>query len=145
MLSKRGTVARIYLPPDANTLIACADHCLRSRIYVNLIAIDKQPQLQWLDMDAAIERLALGASVWEWASNVPEGEEPDIVLGCAGEIPTLEIVAAAHWLRPNSRCAEVSCAPGDVRHLVSRRGVITDPKPNRKDCNVRQETRLRTQ
>jgi xylulose-5-phosphate/fructose-6-phosphate phosphoketolase len=102
MLSKRGTVARIYLPPDANTLIACADHCLRSRNYVNLIAIDKQPQLQWLDMDAAIEHLALGASVWEWASNVPEGEEPDVVLGCAGDIPTLETVAAAHWLRENA-------------------------------------------
>src|ERR671910_2932818 len=86
MLSKRGTVARIYLPPDANTLLACADHCLRSRNYVNLIAIDKRPQLQWLDMDEAIKHLALGASVWEWASNVPEGEEPDIVLGCAGEI-----------------------------------------------------------
>jgi xylulose-5-phosphate/fructose-6-phosphate phosphoketolase len=102
MLSKRGTVARIYLPPDANTLIACADHCLRSRNYVNLIAIDKQPQLQWLDMDAAIEHLTRGASVWEWASNVPEGEKPDVVLGCAGDIPTLETVAAAHWLRENA-------------------------------------------
>jgi xylulose-5-phosphate/fructose-6-phosphate phosphoketolase len=99
MLSKRGTVARIYLPPDANTLLSVADHCLRSRNYVNLIAIDKQPQLQWLDMDAAIEHAAAGASIWEWASNVPEGEEPDVVLGCAGDIPTLETVAAAHWLR----------------------------------------------
>jgi xylulose-5-phosphate/fructose-6-phosphate phosphoketolase len=102
MLSKRGTVARIYLPPDANTLLACADHCLRSRNYVNLIAIDKQPQLQWLDMDAAIEHLTRGASLWEWASNVPEGEEPDVVLGCAGDIPTLETVAAAHWLREHA-------------------------------------------
>jgi xylulose-5-phosphate/fructose-6-phosphate phosphoketolase len=102
MLSKRGTVARIYLPPDANTLLACADHCLRSRNYVNLIAIDKQPQLQWLEMEAAIEHLIRGASVWEWASNVPEGEDPDVVLGCAGDIPTLETVAAAHWLRENA-------------------------------------------
>jgi xylulose-5-phosphate/fructose-6-phosphate phosphoketolase len=102
MLSKRGTVARIYLPPDANSLLACADHCLRSRNYVNLIAIDKQPQLQWLDMEAAIEHLTRGASVWEWASNVPEGEEPDVVLGCAGDIPTLETVAAARWLRENA-------------------------------------------
>jgi xylulose-5-phosphate/fructose-6-phosphate phosphoketolase len=102
MLSKRGTVARIYLPPDANTLLACADHCLRSRNYVNLIAIDKQPQLQWLSMEAAIEHLIRGASVWEWASNVPEGEDPDVVLGCAGDIPTLETVAAAHWLRENA-------------------------------------------
>ena len=107
---------RAHLPaPDANTLLACADHCLRSRNYVNLIAIDKQPQLQWLDMDTAIEHLAIGAPVWEWASNVPEGEQPDIVLGCAGEIPTLEIVAAAHWLREN--------APGSkVRGSVLRAG-----------------------
>lgn len=102
MLSKRGTVARIYLPPDANTLLSVADHCLRSRDYVNLIVIDKQPQLQWLDMDAAIEHATRGASAWEWASNVPEGEEPDVVLGCAGDIPTLETVAAAHWLREHA-------------------------------------------
>jgi len=102
MLSKRGTVARIYLPPDANCLLSVADHCLRSRDYVNLIVIDKQPQLQWLSMDDAIEHCARGASVWEWASNVPEGEEPDVVLGCAGDIPTLETVAAAHWLKVNA-------------------------------------------
>jgi xylulose-5-phosphate/fructose-6-phosphate phosphoketolase len=98
MLSKRGTVARIYLPPDANSLLSVADHCLRSRDYVNLIVIDKQPQLQWLDMDAAIEHAAAGAAAWEWASN-DGGGEPDVVLGCAGDIPTLETVAAAHWLR----------------------------------------------
>ena len=99
MLSKRGTVARNYLPPDANCLLSVADHCLRSRNYVNLIVIDKQPQLQWLDMQTAIAHCVAGASVWEWASNVPEGEEPDLVLGCAGDIPTLETVAAARWLR----------------------------------------------
>jgi xylulose-5-phosphate/fructose-6-phosphate phosphoketolase len=98
MLSKRGTVARIYLPPDANCLLATADHCLRSRDYVNLIVIDKQPQLQWLDMDTAIAHCARGVSIWEWASN-DEGGEPDVVLGCAGDIPTLETVAAAWWLR----------------------------------------------
>ena len=102
MLSKRGTVARIYLPPDANSLLSVADHCLRSRDYVNLIVIDKQPQLQWLGMEAAIEHAARGASVWEWASNAPGEEEPDVVLGCAGDIPTLETVAAAHWLRENA-------------------------------------------
>ena len=101
MLSKRGTVARIYLPPDANSLLSVADHCLRSRDYVNLIVIDKQPQLQWLGMEAAIEHAAAGASVWEWASNDGEGE-PDVVLGCAGDVPTLETVAAAHWLRQNA-------------------------------------------
>ncbi len=101
ILSKRGTVARIYLPPDANSLLSVADHCLRSRDYVNLIVIDKQPQLQWLDMEAAIEHAAAGAAAWEWASN-DEGGEPDVVLGCAGDIPTLETVAAAHWLRENA-------------------------------------------
>ena len=102
MLSKRGTVARIYLPPDANTLLSVADHCLRSRNYTNLIVIDKQPQLQWLSMDAACEHAARGASVWEWAGNTgggPDGENPDVVLACAGDTPTLETVAAAWWLR----------------------------------------------
>jgi xylulose-5-phosphate/fructose-6-phosphate phosphoketolase len=98
MLSKRGTVARIYLPPDANCLLSVADHCFRSRDYVNLIVIDKQPQLQWLDMEAAIEHCTIGASIWHWASNERDGE-PDVVLACAGDIPTLETVAAAHWLR----------------------------------------------
>ncbi len=98
MLSKRGTVARIYLPPDANCLLATVDHCFRSRDYVNLIVQDKQPQLQWLDMEAAIAHCARGASVWEWASNDEDGE-PDVVLACAGDTPTLEAVAAAWWLR----------------------------------------------
>jgi xylulose-5-phosphate/fructose-6-phosphate phosphoketolase len=98
MLSKRGTVARIYLPPDANCLLSVADHCLRSRNYVNLIVIDKQPQLQYLDMDAAIEHCRRGASVWRWASN-DEGLEPDVVLAAAGDIPTMETLAAAQWLR----------------------------------------------
>ena len=101
MLSKRGTVTRVYLPPDANSLLSVADHCLMSRDYVNLIVIDKQPQLQWLDMEAAIEHAAAGAATWEWASN-DGGGEPDVVLGCAGDIPTLETVAAAHWLRENA-------------------------------------------
>ncbi|MGZ3371992.1 MAG: phosphoketolase family protein [Gemmatimonadaceae bacterium] len=98
MLSKRGTVARIYLPPDANSLLSVANHCLRSSGYVNLIVIDKQPQLQWLSMDAACEHAERGASAWEWASN-SGGNEPNIVLACAGDTPTLETVAAAWWLR----------------------------------------------
>jgi xylulose-5-phosphate/fructose-6-phosphate phosphoketolase len=97
MLSKKGTVTRIYLPPDANCLLSVADHCLRSRNYVNLIVIDKQPQLQYLDMDAAIEHCTRGASVWRWASN-DAGVEPDIVLAAAGDIPTMETLAAAQWL-----------------------------------------------
>ncbi len=98
MLSKHGSVARIYLPPDANCLLSVADHCFRSRDYVNLIVIDKQPQLQWLDIAAAIAHCAHGASVWHWASN-DDGAKPDVVLAAAGDIPTLELVAAAHWLR----------------------------------------------
>jgi xylulose-5-phosphate/fructose-6-phosphate phosphoketolase len=98
LLSKRGTVARIYLPPDANSLLSVADHCLRSHNYVNLIVIDKQPQLQWLAMDEAINHCAQGASIWPWASN-DDGEVPDVVLACAGDTATLETVAAAWWLR----------------------------------------------
>jgi xylulose-5-phosphate/fructose-6-phosphate phosphoketolase len=98
MLSKRGNIARIYLPPDANCLLSVADHCFRSRNYVNLIVQDKQPQLQWLDMGRAMEHCARGASIWHWAST-DEGGEPDVVLACAGDIPTLETVAAAWWLR----------------------------------------------
>ncbi|HEU0003463.1 MAG TPA: phosphoketolase family protein [Ktedonobacteraceae bacterium] len=98
VLSKKGTVARIYLPPDANCLLSVADHCLRSRDYVNLIVIDKQPQLQWLSMTDAIDHCTRGLSTWQWASN-DEHIEPDVVLACAGDIPTLETVAAAGWLR----------------------------------------------
>jgi xylulose-5-phosphate/fructose-6-phosphate phosphoketolase len=98
VLSKRGTVARIYLPPDANSLLSVADHCLRSRNYVNLIVIDKQPQLQWMDLPAAREHAASGISAWEWAST-PGGGEPDVILAAAGDVPTLETVAAAWWLR----------------------------------------------
>ncbi|MBC8074922.1 MAG: phosphoketolase family protein, partial [Chloroflexales bacterium] len=101
VLSKKGTVARIYLPPDANCLLSVADHCLRSRDYVNLIVIDKQPQLQWLDINAAREHCAQGAGVWQWASS-DNGGEPDVVLACAGDIPTQETLAAAAWLREHA-------------------------------------------
>ena len=98
VLSKKGTVARIYLPPDANSLMAIADHCFRSKNYVNLIVIDKQPQLQYMTMEEAIDHCARGLSTWQWASN--DGDlEPDVVLGCAGDIATMETVAAAWWLR----------------------------------------------
>jgi xylulose-5-phosphate/fructose-6-phosphate phosphoketolase len=98
VLTKKGTVARIYLPPDANCLLSVADHCLRSRDYVNLIVIDKQPQLQWLDMDAARQHAARGASVWQWAGN-EHGTDPDVVLASAGDIVTMETIAAAELLR----------------------------------------------
>ena len=98
MMSMSGDVVRVYLPPDANCLLSVADHCLRSRNYVNLIVIDKQPELQYLSMDAAIEHCTRGASVWTWAGT-DAGEAPDVVLGCAGDIPTLETLAAAALLR----------------------------------------------
>jgi xylulose-5-phosphate/fructose-6-phosphate phosphoketolase len=98
VLSKKGAVARIYLPPDANCLLSVADHCFRSRNYVNLIVIDKQAQLQWLNMEDAIAHCTRGFSTWHWASN-DDNVEPDIVLACAGDIPTLETIAAAWWLR----------------------------------------------
>jgi xylulose-5-phosphate/fructose-6-phosphate phosphoketolase len=98
MLSKRGTVARIYLPPDSNCLLSVIDHCFRSRNYVNLIVIDKQLHLQYLSMEAAIEHCARGASIWQWASN-DQGLEPDVVLAAAGDVPTMETMAAVAWLR----------------------------------------------
>jgi xylulose-5-phosphate/fructose-6-phosphate phosphoketolase len=98
VLSKKGTVSRIYLPPDANCLLSVADHCFRSKNYVNLVIIDKQPELQWLDLTAAREHCARGASVWDFASTSGAGE-PDVVLACAGDVATLETMAAAAWLR----------------------------------------------
>lgn len=97
MISLRGEVVRVYFPPDANTLLAVSDHCLRSRDYVNLIVIDKQPQLQYLGYEEAVEHARAGASRWDWAGNRPD--EPDVVLAAAGDIPTMEIVAAADLLR----------------------------------------------
>ena len=97
VISKQGSVARVYLPPDANCLLSVTDHCLRSRNYLNVIVIDKQPQLQWLSLDEARAHCARGAGVWNWASNCIE--DPDVVLACAGDVPTLEVVAAAHWLQ----------------------------------------------
>jgi xylulose-5-phosphate/fructose-6-phosphate phosphoketolase len=97
LMSKKGTVSRIYLPPDANCLLSVASHCLRSRDYVNLIVIDKQPQLQYLDAAEARAHCSHGAGTWEWASNEPD--DPDVVLACAGDVVTMEAVAAAALLR----------------------------------------------
>jgi xylulose-5-phosphate/fructose-6-phosphate phosphoketolase len=107
VLALKGTVTRIYFPPDANCLLSVADHCLRSRNYVNLIVIDKQPELQWLDIDAANAHCAARASVWPWASNVRGSEEPDVVLAAAGDTPTLEIAAAAWLLRRHAPTLKV--------------------------------------
>ena len=99
VITQRGSVGRVYLPPDANTLLSVADHCLRSRSYVNLVVIDKQPQLQWLSIDDAIAHCARGAGVWAWAGTDDGTADPDIVLACAGDVVTMETVAAASILR----------------------------------------------
>jgi xylulose-5-phosphate/fructose-6-phosphate phosphoketolase len=88
----------VYLPPDANCLLSVMDHCLRSRHYVNVIVAGKHSAPQWLDMDAAVRHCTAGIGIWEWASN-DRDSEPDVVLGCAGDVPTLEVLAAASILR----------------------------------------------
>ena len=100
VVNKKAEVVRVYLPPDANTLLSVTDHCLRSRNYVNVIVAGKQPALQFLDMEAAIEHCTAGIGMWEWAGNDQDGE-PDVVMACAGDIPTLEILAAVDILRTN--------------------------------------------
>jgi len=97
MANKKSDVVRIYLPPDANCLLSVADHCLRSRNYINLIVAGKQPEAQWLDIDAAMRHCAQGAGVWQWASN--DAGDPDVVMACAGDVPTLETLAAVTLLR----------------------------------------------
>jgi len=96
VVNKKSAVARIYLPPDANTLLSVMDHCLRSKDYINVIIAGKQPELQWLNMEDAVKHCAQGASDWKWAGTAGQ-ETPDVVLACAGDVPTLETVAAA-WL-----------------------------------------------
>jgi xylulose-5-phosphate/fructose-6-phosphate phosphoketolase len=98
IMSMRGSVSRVYLPPDANTLLAVSDHCLRTTDRVNLIVIDKQPQLQYLNLQAAKDHVAAGASIWEWAGNNDIDNEPDIVLACSGDVVTMETLAAAEIL-----------------------------------------------
>ncbi len=97
-MNKKAEVIRVYLPPDANTLLSVTDHCLRSRNYVNVIVAGKQPELQWLTMDEAIRHCALGIGIWEWAGS-DKGAEPDVVLACCGDVPTLETLAAVDLLR----------------------------------------------
>ena len=98
VINKKSEIVRIYLPPDANTLLSVADHCLRSFNYVNVIVAGKQPALQYLDMDAAVRHCTEGLGIWTWASN-DAGGEPDVVMACAGDVPTLETLAAVDFLR----------------------------------------------
>ncbi len=98
VVNKKSEIIRVYLPPDANTLLSVTDHCLRSRNYVNVVVAGKQPAPQWLTMDQAIAHCTSGIGIWEWASN-DEGSEPDVVMACAGDVPTLETLAAVEILR----------------------------------------------
>jgi xylulose-5-phosphate/fructose-6-phosphate phosphoketolase len=98
VVNKKADVIRVYLPPDANSLLSVADHCLRSRNYINVVVAGKQPALQYLDIDSAMTHCAQGIGIWEWASN-DEGIEPDVVMACAGDVPTLETLAAVDVLR----------------------------------------------
>jgi xylulose-5-phosphate/fructose-6-phosphate phosphoketolase len=100
VVNKKAEVVRIYLPPDTNCLLSVANHCLKSRNYVNVIIAGKQPALQYLSMDDAIKHCTKGIGIWKWASN-DFGTEPDVVIACAGDIPTLESLAAVDLLRQN--------------------------------------------
>jgi xylulose-5-phosphate/fructose-6-phosphate phosphoketolase len=100
VMNKKAEVVRVYLPPDANCLLSTVDHCLRSRQYVNVVVAGKHPAPEWLSMDQAIKHCTEGASIWQWASNDQHGD-PDVVMACAGDVPTLEILAAVSILREN--------------------------------------------
>ncbi|HEV2621781.1 MAG TPA: phosphoketolase family protein [Frateuria sp.] len=139
--NKKADVVRIYLPPDANCLLSVADHCLRSRNYVNVIVAGKQPAWQWLDIDAASRHCSAGAGIWEWAST-DQGREPDVVMACAGDVPTLETLAAVTLLReyaPDLRVRVVNVVdlmvlqpPGEHPHALSDLDfdeLFTDCKP----------------
>jgi xylulose-5-phosphate/fructose-6-phosphate phosphoketolase len=95
--NKKSDVARIYLPPDANCLLSVADHCLRSRNYINVIVVGKQPEWQWLNIDAAVQHCLAGIGRWDWACR--DDQDPDVVMACAGDVPTLETLAAVTLLR----------------------------------------------
>ena len=99
VVNKKAEIIRVYLPPDANCLLSVADHCLRSRDYVNVIVAGKQPALDYLAIDEAVAHCARGLGIWGWAGSEGPGSVPDVVLGCAGDVPTLETVAAAAILR----------------------------------------------
>ncbi|MDA8388078.1 MAG: phosphoketolase family protein [Nitrospiraceae bacterium] len=100
-VNKKADIIRVYFPPDANTLLSVADHCLRSRNYINVIVAGKNLQPQWLDMSSAIKHCTSGIGIWEWASN-DRGSDPDVVLACMGDVPTIETLAAAEILREQS-------------------------------------------
>ncbi len=141
VVNKKAGVVRVYLPPDANCLLSVTDHCLRSRDYVNVIIAGKQPALQYLNMDAAIKHCTKGVGIWEWASN-DQGSEPDVVMACAGDIPTLETLAAVDIMRqhfPDLKVRVVNVVdlmalqpPGEHPHGLSDKdfdSIFTTDKP----------------
>ncbi|MDA8090222.1 MAG: phosphoketolase family protein [Nitrospiraceae bacterium] len=101
VVNKKAGIVRVYFPPDANTLLSVTDHCLRSRDLINVIVAGKQPQPQWLDMESAVKHCTAGIGIWEWASN-DRGQAPDVVMACAGDVPTLETLAAVELLRTHA-------------------------------------------
>ena len=142
VVNKKPEVVRVYLPADANTLLSTYDHCLRSRDYVNVVVAGKQPAPQFLTMDEAIAHCTRGLGIWEWAGTEKDGEEPDVVLGCAGDVPTLETLAAADLLRqhiPDLKVRVVNVVDlmrlmdeTEHPHGLSSRdfdGIFTDDKP----------------
>jgi xylulose-5-phosphate/fructose-6-phosphate phosphoketolase len=141
VVNKRPEIIRVYLPPDANTLLSVTDHCLRSRNFVNVIVAGKQPQAQWLSMDEAIKHCSTGIGIWPWASNDEDGT-PDVVMACAGDVPTLETLAAVSLLRewlPNLKIRVVNVVdlmtlqpPGEHPHGLSDQefdSIFTADKP----------------
>jgi xylulose-5-phosphate/fructose-6-phosphate phosphoketolase len=116
VMNKKADIIRVYLPPDANTLLSVADHCLRSRDYVNVIVAGKQPALQYLTMDEAVKHCSAGLGIWEWASN-DNGCAPDVVMACAGDVPTLETLAAVALLREH--CPELKIRVVNVVDLMT--------------------------
>ena len=98
VMNKKAAIVRVYLPPDANTLLSVGDHCLRSRNYVNVVVAGKQSAPQWLTMDQAVKHCTAGIGIWDWASN-DRGSDPDVVMACCGDVPTLETLAAVDLLR----------------------------------------------
>ena len=141
VMNKKADMIRVYLPPDANTLLSVADHCLRSRNYVNVMVAGKQPCLSWLGIDDAVLHCARGVGIWDWASTDDDGD-PDVVLACAGDVPTLETLAAASLLREHLPALKVRVvnvvdlmrlqSEGEHPHGLSDRdfdAIFTEDKP----------------
>ncbi|MBI4179620.1 phosphoketolase, partial [bacterium] len=142
VVNKKAEVVRVYLPPDANTLLSVTDHCLRSRNYVNVIVAGKQPAPQWLGMNAAVKHCAAGIGVWDWAGTDRGGGPPDAVMACAGDVPTMETLAAVEILRtiiPKIKIRVINVVdlmklqpPGEHPHGLSDRefdALFTKDKP----------------